>query len=296
MLESDPVTRLECGRAWAAPLVAAILLSTCGCGRGNPTYELKGQILAIRPEAREVLIKHADIPGFMPAMTMPYKVRDERLLTGKAAGDLVTARLVVAPEEAWLSSLDKTGSAPLEEKAEFPAASFVTPLRAGDAATDVTLTDQTGQPLTLSSWRDQAVVITFVYTRCPLPQFCPMMDRRFADIQKAIGDDERLRGHVRLLSVSFDPRNDTPEAMTVHAAKIGADPSIWRYATAAPETVDRFAATFGVNVIREPDGTITHNLRTALIAPGGRIAAIYDGGEWTPSQVTRDARAALSSR
>ena len=161
----------------------------------------------------------------MPGMTMPFKVRDERLLAGKAPGDLVTARLMVGPDEAWLAALDKTGSAPLEDAASFPAASFATPVKAGDTPPDATLTDQSGAPLTLANWRDAAVVVTFIYLRCPLPQFCPLMDRRFAEVQRLVQDDAALRGRVRLLSVSFDPRNDTPEAMTGHAAKLGADPA-----------------------------------------------------------------------
>jgi protein SCO1 len=277
-------------------ILAVAALAVGGCHRAEPTYELEGQILAIRPETHEVLIKHGDIRGFMPAMTMPYRVRDERLLSGKAAGDLVTATLVVTRDEAWLSALDKTGTAPLEEKAEFPAAAFIAPLKPGDTAPDATLTDQSGTPLTISAWRDSAAVITFVYLRCPLPQFCPLMDRRFAEVQRLAQDDAKLRGRVRLLSVSFDPEHDTPEAMTAHAAKLGAEPSVWRFATAAPGIVDRFAAAFGVNVVRERDGTITHNLRTAVLAPGGRLVTVYDGGDWTAAQVVDDLRAALPDR
>src|SRR5262245_10624372 len=232
----------------------------------------------------------------MPGMTMPFKVKDDRLLHDKAAGDLVTAQLAVGNNEAWLTALEKSGTAPLEEHVGFPAASFVVPVRTGDMAPDTTLTDQAGQPLTLSAWRDAAVVITFIYIRCPLPQFCPLMDRRFAEVQAAARDNESLRGRVRLLSVSFDPQHDTPEAMTEHAAKVGADPAIWRFATAEPGTVDPFAAAFGVNVIREADGTITHNLRTAVLAPGGHVVAVYDGGDWTAAQVVDSLRAALPAR
>ena len=182
---------------WGAAILAALALSACSTSREEPTYELKGQILAIRPETHEVLIKHGDIQGFMPGMTMPFKVRDERLLSGKAAGDLVTARLVVGREEAWLSALEKTGTAPFDERAEFPVASFVEPVHAGSTAPDATLTDQTGQPLTISAWRDSAVVITFIYIQCPLPQFCPLMDRRFAEVQRLTRDDATLSGHVR---------------------------------------------------------------------------------------------------
>jgi protein SCO1/2 len=283
---------------WSVWLLGSLAVSACSMGaeRAN-AYELKGQILAIRPETHEVLIKHGDIQGFMPGMTMPFKVRDEKLLSGKAAGDLVTARLMVGKDEAWLAALDKTGSAPLEGgPAAFPAASFAAPVYAGDAAPDATLVDQDGQPLTISAWRDSAVVVTFIYLRCPLPQFCPLMDRRFADVQQMVRGDDALRGRARLLSVSFDPQHDTPEAMTAHAAKVGADPLTWRFATAAPEVVDRFAAGFGVNVIREPDGTITHNLRTAVIAPGGRVVSVYDGGEWTSTQVVEALRQALATR
>ena len=119
-----------------ARIIAVLALSSCAGGENARAYELKGQILAIRPEAHEVLIKHGDIPGFMPAMTMPYKVRGDSLLAGKAPGDLVTARLMVGKDEAWLSALEKTGSAPLEDAADFPAASFVKPVAPGDTAPD----------------------------------------------------------------------------------------------------------------------------------------------------------------
>jgi protein SCO1/2 len=273
-----------------------MILGGCDDRDAARQYELRGQILALRADTHEVLIRHGDIHGFMPGMTMPFKVRDERLLHGKAVGDLVTARLMVGRDDAWLATLDKTGSAPVEEAAAFPAASFAAPAKAGDVAPDAALTDQTGAPLTMSDWRDAAVAVTFIYIRCPLPQFCPLMDRRFADVQRAVLEDQALHGRVRLLSVSFDPANDTPAAMAAHAAKVGADPSIWRFATAPAETVDRFAANFGVNVVREPDGTITHNLRTTVIAPGGRVLSVHDGGDWTAAQVVEDLRAALGPR
>ena len=258
------------GWRWFGYVLTSVVVSGCAAaGEQAVGYEVQGQILAIRPDTQEVLLKHGDIKGFMPGMTMPFKVRDKGLLDGKAAGDLVTARLMVGKNDAWIAALDKTGSAPLEDTAAFPVASFVTPVKDGDSAPDATLTDQTGQPLTFSAWRDSAVVVTFIYIRCPLPQFCPLMDRRFAEVQRRLKEDGSLHGRARLLSVSFDPANDTSAAMSAHAAKVGADPSIWRFATSAPEVVDRFAASFGVNVIREADGTITHNL-----APSSSLRAV----------------------
>ncbi len=230
----------------------------------------------------------------MPGMTMPFKVRDASLLSGKAAGDLVTAQLVVGSSEAWLATLEKTGAAPLDTVASVPPAAFVVPLKPGDMAPDATFIDHTSESLSLTGWRGQAVAVTFIYVRCPLPQFCPMIDRRFAELQRAVRADSQLAGRVRLLSVSFDPDQDTPAALAAHAKKLEADSSVWRFATAPRDVVDRFAAQFGVNVIREPDRTITHNLRTAIIAPDGRVAAMYDGGDWTTAQALNDLRGSLA--
>jgi protein SCO1/2 len=258
-------------------------------------YELQGQILAVRPETSEVLIKHGDIKGFMPGMTMPFKVRDAQLLQQVEPGDFVTATLMVAPEDAWLASLQKTGHAALEAPAAMPTAAFVRPVQPGDPAPDTVLTDQFGEPLSLPSWKGSAVALTFIYIRCPLPQFCPLLDRRFAEVQRLITSDPSLEGRARLLSVSFDPDADTTERLAAHASRLGADPSIWRFATAPRDIVDRFAASFGVNVIRERDQTITHNLRTAVIGADGRVVSVHEGSEWTAAQIVADLRRGLGA-
>ena len=277
-------------------IVAALCTAFSGCAGPTPRqYELRGQILALRPEANEVLIKHGDIQNFMPGMTMPFKVRDGRLLDGKAGGDLVTAQLMVGENEAWLSAIEKTGSAPLETAATIPPASFLTPIAPGDPVPDTELANQDGKPVSLEALRPRAVAITFIYVRCPMPEFCPLMDRRFADVQRQVAADPSLGDRVHLLSVSFDPDQDTPAALKAHAGKLVADPARWTFATASRETVDRFAAAFGVNVIREADRTITHNLRTAVIGPDGKVVAIYNGSDWTADQIVADLKRALQA-
>ena len=257
-------------------------------------YELRGQILAIKPEDGEVLIKHEDIKNFMPAMTMPYKVRETALLDGKAPGDLVKATLNVGGNDAWLSALEKTGTAPLEQRAEIPAAAFVTPLVPGGVVPDTELVDQQGRRFSLREWRGHAFAITFIYVRCPLPQFCPLLDRRFAEVQKAIASTPALDGRARLLSVSFDPDADTPAQLKAHAARLGADARIWQFATAPRGIIDKFAAHFGVNVVREKDQTITHNMRTLVIDSDGRVVSIHHGSDWTAGQIADDLRRALA--
>src|SRR5262245_56878740 len=233
----------------------------------------------------------------MPAMTMPYTVKDEKLIANRVRGDVIDATLVVSEGSAWLSAITKTGTAPIPDDApsKIPAASGVSVLKAGDLVPDTSLTDQDGKPLSLASWRGSAVVVTFIYIRCPLPEFCPLMDRRFAELQSLVSADPVLKGRVRLLSVSFDPDRDRPAALAQQADRMKADPAIWRFATAPPDVVDRFAATFGVNVIREKDGTITHNLRTAVGGPDGRVVSVVDGNQWTAAQIVSDLRRALAS-
>jgi protein SCO1/2 len=279
-------------------IVGLLLAAACRREPSSPTYQVTGQILAVRPATNELLVKHDDIPGFMPAMTMPYSVEDPALLKDRAPGDLITATLVVGSNHAYLSSITKTGSAPVPSDAatEIPAAAGIALLRPGDAVPDVALTDENDTPIAIKDLAGSAAVITFIYTRCPLPQYCPLMDRRFADVQALVAKDPELRGRVRLLSVSFDPAFDRAAVLRQHAAKLKADPKVWTFATAEAAVVDRFAARFGVNVIREQDGTITHNLRTAVIDPAGRVTALLDSNSWTVDGLLDELKAALAQR
>ena len=263
--------------------IAVVLLVCSSCSRARE-YELQGQVLAVDRERQEITIKHEDIRGFMPAMTMPFKVRRAALLDGRVPGDLVTATLVVEDADAYLSSLTRTGSAPL---AEAPPAASVVSLRPGEPVPELTGTDQEGAPFALSSLRGKVVAVTFIYTRCPLPDFCPRMDRHFGAVQRQLQGDPALREGARLVSVSFDPAYDTPEVLRQHAGRVGAEPALWRFVTGPREAIDRFASAFGVSIIREEGDLkeIVHNLRTAVIDPGGRLAHIFNGNEWTPAEL-----------
>ena len=278
--------------------VAVIGVAACSGEPAARTYQLTGQILVVKPETNEVLVKHDDIPGFMPAMTMPYVVNDAALIRERVAGDLITATLVVGSERAHLSAITKTGSAPLPEDARttIPAAAGVSILKPGDAVPSTPLIDQAGEKLSLEDLRGSAAAVSFIYTRCPLPQFCPMIDRRFAEVQNIAAGDPSLAGRIKLLSISFDPEFDRADVLRAHAKKTGADPQVWRFATADKAVVDRMAAEFGINVIREKDGTITHNLRTAVIDRSGRVAAILDNNAWTAGELADALKKTLPAR
>jgi protein SCO1/2 len=271
--------------------ILAVLLLISGCSKGRE-YELRGQVLAVDPDRQELTIKHDDIRGFMPGMTMPFKVRDKKLLEGRLPGDLVTATLVVEDADAFLSAVTKTGHAALTGPP--PAAPSSRVINPGEEVPDVQVVDQSGTPRRLSEWRGRVLAVTFIYTRCPLPNFCPLMDRHFAAAQKAIKDDAALRGRARLLSVSFDPGFDTPAVLKDHAARAGADPAMWSFVTGDRDAIDRFAGAFGVSIIREDADLkeIVHNLRTAVIDPQGRVVEVFTVNEWTAEELLTSLRRA----
>jgi protein SCO1/2 len=271
-------------------LVGSLLLA--GACSGGRQYELKGQVLAVDPVRQELTIKHGDIRGFMPGMTMPFKVKDAKLMEGRTPGDLVTATLVVEDSSAYLSALLTTGHAPLTEPP--PPLRAMDILDPGSPVPDAKLVDETGAAHSLSDWRGRVLAVTFIYTRCPLPDFCPRMDQQFAAVQREVLKDPKLQDKVALLSVSVDPQFDTPEVLAAHARRAGADARVWRFATGDADAVTQLAGHFGVSVFREgadPSG-LTHNLRTAIIKPDGTLAAVLGGNDWTPAELIVAARRA----
>ena len=277
-------------RPWWVPFLAISLAASCNRPSDEGRhYELHGQILAVRPERNEVVIKHGDIKGFMPGMTMPFTVKDPSLLAGKQPGDLVTATLVVGEVQAHLSTLTTTGHADPAAAAPPPPPDIKQP---GDALADAHLIDQDGAAKTFSSFRGHRVAMTFIYTRCPLPDFCPLMDKHFADIQKTIASTPSL-ADVRLVTVTLDPAFDTPTVLRAHAKRQGADLMRWTFLTGDPKEVNQFGSQLGMYVEHDPTGssTITHNLRTAVIDPQGRLVKIHTGNDWTPAELVADLEA-----
>ena len=269
--------------------VALAMLLACGRAPQSKEYQLKGQILDIRPETKEVLVKHEDIPGFMMAMTMPYSVKDEGLLADKQPGDLITATLVVSETEAHLAQITKTGHAPVET-ATAPAVTAAGILKPGEAVPDTPLIDENGDVRPLSSLKGHRVALTFMYTRCPQPDFCPLMDRNFAAVQTELLKTPAL-SDVRLVSISFDPATDTPAVLKAHAATLNANRTVWHFVTAAKDDIAPFAAKFAVTAVSDsPDapGVLVHNLSTAVVDAEGRIVKIRPGNSWTPADLIAD--------
>ena len=270
-------------------LVSA-LAGACAQAPQAKQYPLKGQILAVHAEQQQLTIKHEDIPNYMPGMTMSFPVATAALMSGREPGELVTATLTVTDAIGTLTAIARTGIAPLPVNTnELALATGI--LGIEDAVPDAAFIDQHDKRRSFSDWKGTMTVVTFSYTRCPLPTFCPLMDQNFSTLQNAIAEDPALTGKVKLVTISFDPM-DTPAVLAAHAKQRKADPAVWTFLTGDKVTVDKFAGRFGVGVIANPQNPtdITHNLRTALIGADGRIKRLYSGSDWTPRVVLADLR------
>jgi len=279
--------------------VMVVAAAACGRKSDQRTYQLQGQVLSIAAPQKQLTVKHEEIKGLMPAMTMPYTVRDEKLLAGLTPGDLIDATLIVETDDAYLRTIKKVGQAPLEApppEASGPVArSGFELLKPGEEVPDTKFVDQDGRKRSFSAFRGSPVVMTFIYTRCPLPTFCPLMDRHFAAMQKPLKEDPAL-GKVHLVTVSFDPKTDTPPVLKKHAKTLNADLSRWTFLTGDRDEIDRFASRFGVSIARAMNDPrdITHNLRTAIVGADGRLVKVYIGNEWSPDQVLADLRSVVA--
>ncbi len=254
-------------------------------------YVLRGVVGSVVPEAGRVVIRHERIPGFMPAMTMPFNVEDESILGLLQPGDEVEGVLHVEKRDGavrnyQLRQLKRTKSAPPPSGSQRPTSTAsrfeLHPpppiLKVGERVPDFAMTDQAGKALRLSELRGKVVVLTFIYTRCPLPDFCPAMDRRFSDLaQKVSLFPERAKA-IRLLSVSFDPEHDTPAILAKHAEMRGARPPLWTYAVASHEELAKVAPRLGL-LFGANGQEILHTLCTAVVGPDGRLARLEVGRE-----------------
>ncbi len=296
-------------RLIAASVLAIVLLAGCRSGQedsrrnsaasSNKVYKLRGKVISTNPATGEVMLDHDAIPGFMDAMTMPYRLKDGSILSELHPGDVLTADLLVsrgADADVLLDHIVVVAQGKADYK---PAVVYHVPTP-GDEVPDFALRNQDGRVIHLSQFRGKELLITFIYTRCPLPNFCPLVTRNFAAIGKEAAADADLRGKIHLLSVSFDPEHDTPQRLRAYGAQyIGSDAkdafAQWDFAVPQEPVLKQMALYFNVGLTPGADGTINHTLSTTLIGRDGRVVRFYPGNEWTPEQVLMDVKQATSA-
>lgn len=287
-------------------LPAALLLAAAACERRQGAsadakrYELRGTVVSFNKAQSQVVVSHGEIPGLMEAMTMPYTLREPDAFDAMKPGDQIQATLVVDGDRSWLENPVVTHAESDPSAAPPPPSGQPREPRPGDEVPDVSLTNQDGRKIRLSEFRGRALAVTFIYTRCPLPDFCTLMSNNFADIDLALARDTDLARKSHLLSVSLDPQYDTPKVLRSYGAahtQRYADEKFerWELATGDPEEVRKLANFFGLTYA--PDGDqIVHSLRTGVVSPDGRLYKIYRGNEWKPEEALADFRALAGAK
>jgi protein SCO1/2 len=238
------------------------------------------------------------IQGYMEAMTMAYKIKPDSMLRQLNPGDSVSADLIVvdhdprdetAVADYWLENVKVTGHVPRPPAAGPNALHMPTP---GEEVPDFSFTNQDGKPVSLRQYRGKVLFITFIYTRCPFPDFCPRMSHNFAEIYQQLKSNPSL-SKAQLLSVSFDPVHDTPKVLRNYGFSVAhtRDAALfrrWQFAAPKPAELPKIAHFFALTVTPEGE-MITHNLSTAVIGPDGKIVRWYHGGDWQVSDLIKDA-------
>jgi protein SCO1 len=294
------VLALICTITLAAALSAFTLghrniSSTTSRGRVR-TFEVNGQVRGIDQADKTIRIAHEEIPNYMPAMTMSLPVKDATLLRDLHNGDNVQFELRVTSDDAWIAHIEKLPSdAPATQTVAKATPSLgdleAERIQAGEVVPDFKLTNQDGQPFHLGDFRGKAVVLTFIYTRCPLPNFCPLMSKNFAELQQRLSKE--FPNKYQLLTITMDPEFDRPEVLKEYAARYEADPSNWTFATGDTASINFVAGLLGLYFEKE-NGLISHDLRTALIGQDGRLVHLWKSNVWTPYELQRRVRENLT--
>jgi protein SCO1 len=280
-------------------LLLGVMAATVAVARGRgedprpagQVHTVTGTVTAAPADGR-VMVSHADIPDYMPAMTMPFTLAPGQPHPRLAPGDTVRFRLVVgsgAPlaEGFVVTGRDAVVAAALAAPRAVPAASR---LRAGDPVPPFALVDQRGEAFTQDRLRGRRTAVTFIFTRCPVPEFCPLMVQRFREIERVLARDREL-DDVQLIAVTLDPRNDTPAVLEAYASAKEVDQARWRLLTGSPDDVAGLTRAFAVHV--EKNGALLdHTLATAVVDGDGRVVEIWRGNRWTVAEVV----ATLSGR
>ncbi|MFO1498052.1 MAG: SCO family protein [Verrucomicrobiota bacterium] len=262
-----------------------------------PSYLVLGVIKSIELDAKTVTIQHEKIPNYMAAMTMPFKVKDTNELQHVQPGDRIAFRLWVAADESWIDKLIKAppaaswdGTAPTPETNAPPEREAVRvvrdvdPLNVGDVMPNYTFTNELGRTVSLHDFKGQALAFTFIYTRCPLPDFCPRMSRNFSEVYQRLTSQANAPTNWHLLTISFDPHYDTPGILRAYARAFEANPDRWNFLTGAMEDIDAITDQFNLAIMKRGNDW-DHKIRTVVIDAAGRVQKIIYGNEWKPEEL-----------
>jgi protein SCO1/2 len=266
--------------------VICVSLLLASCQRSPTTYTLTGRVISKQPAIQQLIIDNDDIPGFMAAMTMPYAVKDPDGFNRVQPADLIRAEVIVGPVgNFWLEHLAVIGKGAARTPAEGAAAQV---LMVGDKVPDIPMVNQDGKTLHFVQFKGKVLLLTLIYTRCPFPDYCPLLSRQFAAIQKELAKNPDDYKKTHLMSISLDPKYDKPPVLREYGLTyLDHDPKgfeHWDFVSTTPEDLQKLTAVFGLSY-SEQNSQISHSMNTVLIAADGTVADMWPGNDWQTSEV-----------
>jgi protein SCO1/2 len=281
-------------------LFIASIGSSCGPrhSANEKRYPIKGKVVAVDTNDRTITIAHDDIVGYMPAMTMPFKIKNDADLQMVKPGDQVTGTLVVDDLSSWVEIASIVeGAPPILQNVDVPGEP-----KPGTEVPDFGLVNQDGKRIHLSQYRGKALLLTFVYTRCLQPDQCTLMSNNFAAIDQALQKQPETYDKTHLLTISFDPDYDTPKVLRSYGASHTgrySDETFqhWEFASGTKDEVKGVAQFFGLRYYHDTesnDEEVIHSMRTAIVGPDGKVVKLYRGNEWKPEEILGELRSLTS--
>ena len=252
-------------------------------------FQVKGLVQEINPDGKTAVIKHEEIPNYMPAMTMPFDVKNTNELRGLQPGDAISFRMIVTDDDGWIDQVKKLNVSPGEPptRGSFRRVRDVEPLAVGDLLPEYRFTNQLGQAVNLSEFKGQALAIDFIFTACPFPTMCPRLSQNFSEVQEKLKAMPNGPTNWHLLTISFDPEKDTHAVLKDYAARFNYDPKRWSFLTGELIDITAVAEQFGQMFWTE-GGSISHNVRTAVIGADGKVQNIIAESKWTSDEMVAE--------
>jgi len=257
-------------------------------------FQVNGVVQAVKPREKSVEIRHEAIPDYMPAMTMPFDVKDTNELAGLEPGEPVSFRLTVTATEGWIDQIRKRelppGAGGVTTNGPPTTGTFrlvreVQRLEPGELLPEYHLVNQFSRPFSTAEFKGQALAITFLFTRCPYPNFCPRMANNFAAAQQKLLRKPDAPTNWHLLTISFDPEFDKPAVLKAYAEGFKYEPAHWTFATGQLIDVTALGEQFGLAFWHDENGGLSHNLRTTVVDAKGRVQRVFEGNEWTSDEL-----------
>lgn len=262
------------------------------------TYEVKGIVREIKRNGTTAVIQHEEVTNYMPAMTMPLSVKDAKDLAGVKAGDQIAFRLLVTVDDGWIDTirvLSTTNMPPAPPLNSSRLVRNVDPLKIGDTLPNYPFVNEFGKELKTDDYRGKAVALTFIFTRCPFPNFCPRMSENFKHAYQALETDAKAPKNWQFFSLSFDTYFDNPAILKSYAQRYHYNPEKWSFLTGAIIDIDDITERFGLAFSRD-EGTLNfnHTLRTVVLDTRGRVHHIFIGNEWKPEELAEKIKEAAA--